>query len=783
MTDAAADQNWPNMRFGIGQSVRRTEDPRLLRGGGQYAADLVLPGQLHAVMVRSPIAHGLIRGIDTEAARAVPGVLAVYTEADLAAAGYGLLPCAAPLKNIDGSPLVVPPRPALCAGKVRFVGDAVACVVAESEAQARDGADLVMLDLEELPAVTDAEAALEDDAPQLWDEIPGNLGLHWRGGQPEETEAAFARAAHVTRLRMVNNRCTVSPLEPRAAVGEYRDGRFILHTGSQGVFGMRNALANAILKTDPANVQVLTYDVGGSFGMKSQVYPEYVCLLHAARELGRPVGWCDARTESFLSDAHGRDDVVEAALALDEEGNFLAVHVRNTGNLGAYHSTVGVGVHSANILKNLPSLYHTPTMTVEARCVFTNVSMVSAYRGAGRPEANYYMERLIDQAALETGHDRIALRRRNAIRADELPYKAPSGQTYDSGDFAPLLDAALAEADWEGFETRRAASEAAGRLRGRGLGYYLEVTGPATQEMGGLRFEDDGTVTIITGTLNYGQGHAATFAQILHQKTGLPFEAIRLLQGDSDELLAGGGTGGSKSVINSGSAIVASSEILIEKARRLAGHVLEAAVEDIEFDAGTLRVAGTDRSISLLSLAREARDRSDLPEEFADGLDVSMAHDCPPATFPNGCHVAEVEIDPDTGQVAVDRYRVVDDFGTLINPMLVEGQVHGGVAQGLGQALMEHMVYGEDGQPLSGSFMDYALPRAGDMPSDLGFADRPTPAATNPLGVKGCGEAGISGALPAIMNAIADALSRRGAAPVEMPATPEKIWRALNDAA
>lgn len=781
MSEAVSGTDWPNMRFGIGQSVARTEDPRLLCGEGRYAADLRLPDQVHAVMVRSPIAHGLIKVVDCEEARAAPGVLAVYTVEDMNRAGYGHFPCPAPLKNIDGTPLTVPPRPALCEGRVRFVGDAVACVVAETAIEARDAAERVLLDLEELPAVTDAEAALQADAPQLWDGIPGNLGLHWQGGQVAETEAALAAAAHVTRLRIVNNRCTVSPLEPRAAVGEYRDGHFTLHTGSQGVFGMKNMLARVLLKTEPENVRVMTYDVGGSFGMKSQVYPEYLCLLHAARELGRPVGWCDERTESFLSDAHGRDDVVEASLALDDAGNFLAVKISNIGNLGAYHSAVGVGVHSSNILKNLPSLYRTPVMAVEARCAFTNCSMVSAYRGAGRPEANYYMERLIDKAAIETGHDRVALRRRNAIRPEDMPYAAPSGQRYDSGDFVPMLQAALEQADWEGFEQRRTASEAAGRLRGRGLSSYLEVTGPATQEMGGIRFEEDGTVSIITGTLNYGQGHAATFAQILHQHTGIPFEAVRLIQGDSDELLAGGGTGGSKSVINSGNAIVASSEILIEKARRLAGHVLEAAVEDIEFDAGTLRVAGTDREMSIMALAREARSRVDLPDELADGLDVSMAHDCPPATFPNGCHVAEVEIDPDTGEVSVDRYSVVDDFGTLINPMLVEGQVHGGVAQGLGQALMEHMRYDETGQPLTGSFMDYALPRAADMPAVLDFSDRPTWATTNPLGVKGCGEAGISGSLPAIVNAIGDALASRGMPPVEMPATPERVWRALNN--
>lgn len=769
-------------KYGVGQPVKRTEDPRLLTGGGRYADDINLPAQAYGVLVRSTVAHGVIAGLDTSDAAAAPGVLAVYTADDLTA--YGDLPCALPLQSHDGRPLIVPPHPALAVGRVRHLGDPVALVVAETPAQAKDAAELVMLDIDPLPAVTTVEQAVAPDAAQVWpEEAPDNICLDWKNGDFDAVERAFAEAAHVTRLRIDNNRLVVAALEPRAAVAEYDAGdeRFTLHVGAQGAFGLRNSLANNILKVPPEKMRVRIYDVGGSFGMKAPPYPEYVALLHAARALGRPVKWCDERGESFLSDQHGRDSLVDAELALDADGNFLAARITGLANMGAYLSTVGPNVQSGNIHKNLPSCYRTPAIAVHMKCVFTNTTSVSAYRGAGRPEANYYMERLIDKAARETGHDPVELRRRNMIPADAMPFTAASGQVYDSGDFAALMDECLNAADWSGFPARRAAARERGRLRGIGLASYLEVTAPPGKEMGGIRFDADGGVTIITGTLNYGQGHAATFAQVLHDKLGVPFEQVRLLQGDSDELIAGGGTGGSRSTMASGNAILQAGDQVIAQGRQLAGHFLEAAVEDIDFADGDFRVVGTDRTIPIMELARRAREASDLPDDLPANLDASLIADTGPSSYPNGCHVCELEVDPETGAVEIASYVVVDDFGTLVNPMLVEGQVHGGVVQGIGQALMEQAVYDSEGQLLSGSFMDYAMPRADQVP-DFGFASHPVPATTNALGVKGCGEAGVTGALPAVMNALVDALAEFGVTHIDMPATPERIWSALRAA-
>jgi len=767
-------------KFGVGQPVARTEDPRLLTGGGRYTDDLQFERLAHAAVVRSSYAHGLLRGMDVSAAQDVPGVLAVYTGQDLIDAGYGELLCKLPLKSHDGAPLIVPPRPSLAVGRVRHVGDPVAVVIGETEAAARDGAEQVMLDIEPLPAVRDIDHAVADGAPAVWpDHAPDNICLDWRGGDIAATDAAFAAAAHVTRLRIANNRVAVASLESRGAVAEYVDGRYTLHLGCQGVFGMSRTLANDILNVPVEQVRVRAFDVGGSFGMKASVYPEYPPLLHAAKALGRPVKWAGDRSASFLADQAGRDSVVDGELALDAEGTILGVRITGYGNMGGYLSSVGPLVQSTNILKNLCSVYRTPAVAVHMKCVFTNTSSVSAYRGAGRPEANYFMERLIDAAARETGHDRIELRRRNMIEASAMPYQAANGLTYDSGDFSGVLDDAVDGADLAEFADRRSDSAARGRLRGLGLCSYLEVTAPPGKEMGGIRFEDDGTVTIVTGTLNYGQGHASTFAQILVDKLGVPFDRVRLLQGDSDELLAGGGTGGSRSVMASGTAIHVAGDQVIENGRILAGHMLEAAAEDIEFAGGRFTVAGTDRSIAIMDLAERVRMLSELPDDAPTSLDAALTIDTPPSAFPNGCHVCEVEVDPDTGAVAIDRYFMVDDFGTLINPMLAEGQAQGGVAQGIGQALMEHTVYDEDGQLLTGSFMDYALPRAGDLPM-MGFASHPVPAKSNVLGAKGCGEAGVSGALGAVMGAVNDALASAGAPSVEMPATAEKVWRALN---
>ena len=768
-------------KFAIGQPVSRKEDPVLLQGQGLYSDDLSLPGQLHAVMVRSRMAHGVLRGVDRAEALAMPGVLGVFTAADLRDGGIAPMQSSSG-KNRDGSPSPRPEQMALAEGKVRYVGDPVAIVVAETAMQARDAAEAVLLDIDPLPAVTAARAAAAEGAPLVHDGVPGNLVLDYHHGDADAVAAAFAKAAHVTRLSISNSRIVVSALEPRSALAEFDadTGRYTLRVGCQGVFGLRATLKD-VLGVPVEQVRVLTGNVGGSFGMKSSVYPEYPCLLLAARLLGRPVKWTDERSESFLSDSHGRDHDVDAELALDAEGRFLAIRVTGYGNLGAYLSNATTIPPTVNTMKNMIGVYATPLIEAQARCVFTNTTPVGPYRGAGRPEGNMYMERLVDAAAHEMGIDRVELRRRNHIQPDQMPYSAPSGMVYDSGDFPAILDRALGMADWDGFPARRAESRRAGKLRGRGIGQYLEVTAPPQQEMGGIRFEADGTVTIITGTLDYGQGHASPFAQVLCDRLGVPFDRVRLLQGDSDQLIAGGGTGGSKSMMASGAAIVEASAICIEQGRQAASHVLEAAAADIEFERGRFGIAGTDRGIGIMDLAAALRTAGPLPEGVPASLDVQHIHEAAPSAFPNGCHVTEVEVDAETGVVQVVRYGMVNDFGVVINPMLVEGQAHGGIVQGIGQALMESVAYDEDGQLVTGSFMDYALPHAGDAPA-FEFLSHPVPARTNVLGVKGCGEAGCAGALPAVMNAVMDALRQVGVRHMDMPATPQRVWAAIQAA-
>jgi carbon-monoxide dehydrogenase large subunit len=776
------------LKFGVGQPVPRNEDPVLLQGRGRYTDDIDLPGQLYAVMVRSPYAHGIIRGIETEAAKAVPGVLGVYTGADLAGAGYGAMRCVLPLKNRDGSPLTNIDRPPLAMDKVRFVGDPVAFVVAETRMAARDGAEAVFLDIDILPAVTEASAAAGPDAPQLYDHIPGNQVLDFHYGDSAKVAQAFAAAAHVTKLSIRNNRVVVCAMEPRSAIGEYEaeTGRYTLHVGSQGVFGLRAQMAD-ILKSPTEKVRILTGNVGGSFGMKASCYPEYPCILHAAKLLGRPVKWTDDRTGSFLSDQHGRDHEVEAELALDAEGKALAVRLTAFANMGGYLATVAPLMGTGNFVKNVQSNYATPLIEVNTRCLVTNTTPVSAYRGAGRPEGNYFFERLLEQAAKETGRSAVELRRINHIKPDAFPFSAPSGSVYDSGDFTAVLEKALDAADWDGFAARRAESRARGRLRGRGIGNFLECTAPPMKEQGEVRFEEDGTVTIITGTLDYGQGHWTPFAQVLHQSLGVPFESIRLIQGDSDLLVAGGGTGGSKSLMASGAAIMEAAQLVIEKGRTAAAHMLEAAVGDIEFERdadglGRFAIAGTDRSIGIMELAQRIRTANNPPPDMPESLDVRHVFGEAPMAYPNGCHVCEVEIEPETGIVEVVRYLSVNDFGVIVNPLMVEGQAHGGIVQGIGQALYENVAYSEEGQLLSGSYQDYCLPRAGDLPS-FGFESHPSPCTTNPVGAKGCGEAGCAGSLPAVMNAVVDALGEYGISHIDMPATPERVWRAIHEKA
>jgi len=773
------NDQWSLTKFGIGQPVLRSEDPMLVRGEGRFTDDVSLPRQAYAVIVRSRHAHGILRGIATDAARQMKGVLGIYTAADLA--GYGTLKCIVPFKNRDGSEMKKPPRHALATDKVRYVGDPVAIVVAETLLQAKDAGEAVELDIEPLNAITDPEEAAQPGAPVLYDEAPDNVALDYHYGDSEKVKAAFARAVHVTRLKLINSRVVVNAMEPRAALAQFENDRFTLYTCSQGVFGMKSNIAQ-ILNVEPKLVRVITGNVGGSFGMKAAPYPEYVCILHAAHVLGRPVKWTDERSSSFVSDSHGRDHRVTAELALDADGSFLAVRLTSFGNMGAFLANVAPIPSTQNAVKNVQSAYRTPLIEVSTKCVFTNTSHVSAYRGAGRPEGNYYMERLIDAAATEMDIDRLELRRRNYVKPREMPFKAALGSIYDSGDFANVLKHALEEADVKGFAKRKRESRKNGKLRGLGIGSYLEATAPPSKELGGIVFEADGSVTILSGTLDFGMGHATPFAQVLHEKLGIPFDKIRLLQGDSDRLIMGGGSGGSKSLMHTGTALVEASAKVIERGKEIAAHVLEAAASDIEFARGRFVVAGTDTEIGIMDLAAKLRSGINLPEGAPTSLDVQHVSDGPSAsTFPNGCHVCEVEIDPETGVIEVVKYASVNDFGTVINPIIVEGQLHGGVVQGIGQTLMEMTAYDSDGQLLTGSYMDYAMPRASDAPS-FSIADHGVPATTNPLGVKGCGEAGCAGSLTSIMNAVVDALSEYGIRHIDMPATPHRVWQAIRAA-
>ncbi|WP_441229914.1 xanthine dehydrogenase family protein molybdopterin-binding subunit [Tardiphaga sp. 215_C5_N2_1] len=779
-TGSPVDNAIAMQKYGVGQPVRRKEDDTLVRGKGKYTDDVNLPGQLYAWIVRSPHAHGVIRGIDSEAARAMPGVRGVWTGRDLEAANYGPFTCGLPLKSQDGTPLFQTNRHALMTDKVRYVGDPVAFVVAETVAQARDAAEAVVLDIDALPAVTDCEAATKPGAPVLYDHIPNNVALDYHYGDTHAVEAAFASAAHVTKLDIENTRVAVVSMEPRCALATYEKsgGRYVIQVPTQGVAGNRNTLAKQ-LNVAPDKVRILTGNVGGSFGMKNISYPEYICLLHAAKELGKPVKWLDERSSSFLSDSQGRAQDIHAELALDKDGKFLAVRLKGYGNLGAYITGVSPSPLSLNTGKNLASVYKTPLLSVDIKCVLTNTTLMGAYRGAGRPEANYFMERLIDRAADEMGIDRFTLRKRNFIKPSQLPFAAASGVTYDSGDFQAVFDKALAISDHAGFAKRKKDSRKNGKLRGIAVGSYLEVTAPPSGELGKLTFGDDGTVTLTTGTLDYGQGHATPFAQVLSAQLGVPFEAIRLEQNDSDLVRMGNGTGGSRSITASGQAIVEASDLVIAKGKAAAAHLMEASEADIEFKAGRFTIAGTDRSIDIMELSQRVREGK-MPDGVPSSLDVDHTSSDVPSTFPNGCHVAEVEIDPDTGVLTIVNYAAVNDFGTIVNPMIVAGQLHGGVAQGIGQALMEKVSYDASGQPITGSFMDYAMPRAGDIPLML-VGDHPSPATTNPLGTKGCGEAGCAGSLCTIVNAVVDALSDYGVTHIDMPLTSERIWRAIQD--
>ena len=774
-------------KFAVGQSVRRLEDPHLLRGRGRYSDDVNLPQQAYAVVVRSPHAHARIRGLESAAALAAPGVLTVLTGADADAAGLGHLPTDASRKRRDGGPAFGTPRPALARERVRHVGEPVALVVAESRAQAVDAAALVSVDYEPLPALAATAEATRPGAPAVWDEAPDNVAFVWEAGSRDAVAKAFERAAHVTRLEFVVTRVTAAPLEPRAAVGEYdgRAGRYTLHTGIQAPHGLRTLLAEQVFRVPQSHFRVVTGDVGGSFGMRSGVYPEHVLVLWAAKRLGRPVKWTSERREGFVSDEHGRDNVSSAVLALDANGKFLALRVAITLNIGAYLTPRSAGPGTNNV-GGVAGVYTTPAIHVQTTGVHTNMTPTGPYRGAGRPEATYAIERVIDVAARELGIDPIELRRRNLIPASAMPFKTGLVFTYDCGDFARGMDIALKLADHAGFEPRRAEARTRGKLRGIGIANPIEVAGgpytsvnPDTAE---LRVNPDGSVSLFAGSTSMGQGNETAFAQIVSDRLGVPAERIRVFWGDSDALGAGRGNGGSGALSVGGSAVARATEKIVERGRRIAAHLLEAAHDDIGLRDGRFTVKGTDRGVTFAAVARAAYQPRQLPAGTEPGFSETAAFVPPAVTFPNGCHVCEVEIDAETGAVHVARYTVVDDVGRMVNPMLVKGQIHGGVAQGLGQGLFEQLAYdAETGQLLAGSFMDYVMPRADDVPC-FDVESHEVPTQVNPLGAKGVGEAGTVGALPALLNAVNDALAPLGVRHLDMPVTCERVWRVIREA-
>ncbi|WP_144299413.1 xanthine dehydrogenase family protein molybdopterin-binding subunit [Elioraea rosea] len=771
------------MKFGLSQSMRRVEDPRLLRGDGRYTDDISLPGQVYGVVARSPHAHAVIKGIDKASAKAVPGVLAVFTGEDLRAMGLGDVPCAIPLKNRDGTDRAETPRPALAVGRVRHVGDPVAFVVAETQQAARDGAEALAIDYDVLPSATDLATAMNPGQPQVWDSAKNNLCFDWETGNKAETDRLFAEAAHVAKLTVINNRVVVASMEGRGAVAEYdkASGRFTLHTCTQGSWLVRGLMANQVFKLPEDKFRVLTPDVGGGFGMKLYLYPEHVMATVAAREVGRPVKWISDRSEAFLSDTHGRDNITTGELAVDKDGRFLALRTRTLANMGAYLSTFAPFIPTGAGSKVLASVYGFRAIHVNVLGIMTNTVPVDAYRGAGRPEANYLVERLIDTAARELKIDRIELRKRNMVPPTAMPWKTPMGATYDSGDFGTVLAAALKKADWDGFATRRDEAAKRGKRRGIGLAYYLEATGGAPTERAEIRFAEDGMVDVIVGTQSTGQGHETAYIMLTANELGIDHDKIRVIQGDSDSAPSGGGTGGARSLYSEGQAILATTATVIEKGKKAASEALEAAVADIVFEKGRFSVVGTDRGMDILALAGTQRKKAAAGEDVTV-LDAAEIAEIKSHTFPNGCHIAEVEIDPATGVLDIARYLVVDDVGHAINPLIVRGQVHGGVAQGIGQAVYEHTVYDpESGQLVAGSFMDYCLPRADQLP-DIEVDLIEIPCETNPLGVKGAGEAGAVGSPPAVMNAVVDALAADGVTHVDMPVTPEKLWRAIASA-
>jgi len=772
-------------KFAVGQSVRRVEDPRLVQGLGRYSDDVNLARQAWAVLVRSPHAHARIRGIDARAALAAPGMLAVLTAEDLAADGIGNLPTDRNRKRRDGSAAFPTPRPALARGRARHVGDPVALVIAETHEAAVDAAEQVAVDYEPLPAVAAAMDALRPGAPAVWDEAPDNVAFLAQAGQREAVDQAFTRAAHVTRVDFVVTRVAAAPLEPRAAVGEYdrRSGRYTLHTGIQGPHGTRTLLASA-LKVPQSHMRVITGEVGGSFGMRSGIYPEMILVLWAARRLGRPVKWTSDRREGFVTDEHGRDNVSTAELALDRDGTFLALRVAINLNVGAYLTQRSAGPGTNNI-GGVAGVYTTPAIHHQTTGVFTNTTPTGPYRGAGRPEATFAIERVIDVAARELQMDPVALRRKNLIPPSAMPFKTGLVFTYDCGDFARSMDLALSVAEHASFEKRRAEARTRGKLRGLGIANAIEVAGgPYTSvnpDTAQICVNPDGSVTVNTGSTSMGQGNETAYAQIVCDTLGVAPERVQVLWGDSDALGSGRGNGGSGALTVGGSAMLRATEKIVEHGRRIAARAMEAAPEDIVFRDGRFLVTGTDRGLGLAEVARVAYGPKPAPG-MESGFTETAAFTPPAVTFPNGCQICEVEIDEATGVLQIVRHTVVDDVGKMVNPLLVKGQIHGGVVQGLGQALFENLVYDDTtAQLLAGSFMDYAMPRADDVPF-FEVDSHEVVTQVNPLGAKGVGEAGTVGALPALVNAVNDALAPLGVRHLDMPMTPERVWRAIQEA-
>jgi carbon-monoxide dehydrogenase large subunit len=766
-------------KFGLAQSVRRVEDPRLLKGGGRYTDDIVLPGMLHGIVLRSPHAAAKLGAIDTAAARSVPGVKAIYTAADLNADGIGSLPCAVSLDNRDGSTMASPPHPVLADGAVRHVGDPVAFIVADTAKAARDAAELIAVDYDIQSAITDLAKVTDADAPLVWPEVKRNIAFDWEFGDKAKTDAQFAKAAHVTRLTVVNNRIVVSSMEARASIAEYdaAAGRWTMYANTQGGWLVKGLIA-PLFQTEPDKFRIVTPDVGGGFGMKLFLYAEHVLTCYAARKLGQPVKWVSDRSEAFLCDTQGRDNLTLGELAIDADGKFLALRTRVVANMGAYLSNFGPYIPTIAGTSVIASVYGFQAVYANVIGVFTNTVPVDAYRGAGRPESNYLMERLVDAAARELKIDRTELRRRNMVPQSAMPHTTPAGNTYDSGDFRMVLDTALKQMDYAGFAARRAEAAKRGRRRGIGLAYYLEATGGDPTERAEIRFADDGNVDVYVGTQSTGQGHETAYVQLTSQRLGIDAEKIRIRQGDTDVIPVGGGTGGARSLYSEGQAILLTAGSVIDKGKQAAAEVLEASPADIAFADGRFAIVGTDRGIDIIALAATQRQKAAAGQP-ATTLDAAEVANIDKHTFPNGCHMAEVEVDPDTGVVEIVRYRVCDDFGKAVNPLIVRGQVHGGVAQGFGQAVLERTAYDpSSGQLVSGSFMDYALPRADDLP-DIEVDLLEVPCASNPLGVKGAGEAGAVGSPPAVINAIVDALSVDGVTHIDMPATPEKVWKTL----